>query len=280
MACYTSLLTGEKMKNIKYVAAFLILPLAFNSWAREFKRTEETCFPNSRVHYIAGVKDFDGGLSEYDFNKIIQMAANVMNSEVKKILNKKLIIEGRWADGTIDAFATRDDDNNAVVVMNGGLARHPDMTKEGLLLLICHEIGHHLGGAPKILRGNSGLRSWSSAEGQADYYATSKCLPIFYKSDLDMKNSIALASLSVSKVFASLVDGTPEPKLTDNDTTKVASTIYNHPRPQCRLDTYLAGVNCEIGADVPFDSVNPQVGACVKDKGSRPTCWFQERDFF
>lgn len=267
------------MKKIIVLSLTLILTITTSIQAAEYKREEETCFPLSTKRYEVGDKKINKGLSEADFHKTIELALNKLTPEVRKILNKKLIIEGRWLDGTIDAYATRDDDNNAVIVMNGGLARHPEMTINGFLVLICHEVGHHLGGAPKILRGNSGLRSWSSAEGQADYYATSKCLPAFFDTYLDMKESITMASLAVSKVFASLMIGIPEPQLSTVDSTTVTTTIYNHPRPQCRLDTYLAGANCEIGPDVPFDSVNPQVGACIRDRGIRPACWFQEKDF-
>lgn len=269
---------------------------------KEYIREEGACFPLSQSRYYSGVKNFNEGLSEAEFNLIIDNALKVMKPEVKRRLNKQLIIEKKWEDSTVDAFATRDDDNNPVIVMNGGLARHPLMTRDAFLLLICHEIGHHLGGAPKILRGNSGLRSWSSAEGQADYYATSKCLPLFYKSGINIKafdseqdtanyrlaiskcrdNScakITMAGLTVSKLFASLVEGTPEPELSTSDGTKVSRTIYKHANPQCRLDTYASGATCEVAPEIPFDSVDPKVGACDKDSGARPECWFKQSDF-
>jgi Zn-dependent protease with chaperone function len=54
--------------------------------------------------------------------------------------------------------------------MFGGLARDPLVTKDGFSAVICHEIGHHIAGAPR-----KGF-SWASNEGQADYFATTKCL--------------------------------------------------------------------------------------------------------
>ncbi len=281
----------------------LMTLLAVSSIAQAgYKREPESCFPLSSQKYEAGVKSFGQGLTQDDFNQLIESAQSILEPEVKKLLGKKLIFDKRWQDGTVDAFATRDDANNAVVVMNGGLARHPLMTKDAFLLLICHEVGHHLGGAPKILRGNSGLRGWSSAEGQADYYATSKCLPLFFKNgvenkafdaEIDAANyktalskcrdnacaRITLAGLATSKVFASLVNGTPEPKITVSDPTKVSKTVYNHANPQCRLDTYMSGANCDQGPDVPFDSIDAKVGACVKEAGARPNCWFTEKAY-
>jgi hypothetical protein len=262
---------------------------------------EVTCFPMSPMNFEVGSKSISG-LSELDFNLILDRVENVMGPEMRKHLNKKLIFTRLWADPTVDAHTTRDDDNNPVIVVSGGLARHPQMTKDGFLLLMCHEIGHHLGGAPKIFRGNSNLRGWSSAEGQADYYATTKCLPKFFQSasedknidyDVDVTNQTiamskcsdqlcarsVLAGLAVSQVFASLVKGTPEPSLLIQDPTKVEKTYYKHPNPQCRLDTYLSGANCDIGTEVPFDINNPSIGACLKEQNSRPLCWFQEKDF-
>lgn len=288
----------RKKKTI-FIGALLVSALTSQA---EYKREPESCFPLSSQKYEAGLKSFGQGLTQEEFNQLIDSAQSVLEPEVKKQLGKKLIFDKRWADPTVDAFATRDDNNNAVVVMNGGLARHPQMSKDAFLLLICHEVGHHLGGAPKILRGNSGLRGWSSAEGQADYYATSKCLPLFFKAAADSKAfdpeidpanykialskcqddscaRIALAGLATSKVFASLVSGMPEPKLTTNDSTKVSKTIYNHPNPQCRLDTYMSGARCDQGLETPFDSIDAKVGACLKEVGARPMCWFQEKAY-
>lgn len=287
------------MKTTLILSAVIFNAMAANA---AYKREPESCFPLSSQKYEAGVKAFGQGLTQEEFNQLIDDAQSVLEPEVKKQLGKKLIFDKKWSDGTVDAFATRDDANNAVVVMNGGLARHPMMTKDAFLLLICHEVGHHLGGAPKMLRGNSGLRGWSSAEGQADYYATSKCLPLFIKDAADNKAfdpeidaanyktalskcrdnacaRISLAGLATSKVFASLVSGTPEPKISSSDPTKVSKTVYNHPNPQCRLDTYMSGANCEFGPEVPFDSIDAKVGACVKDTGVRPSCWFQEKAY-
>jgi hypothetical protein len=289
-------MTADREKKMKTAITGLlwIILLTAAAEAVTYKREAGSCFPLSSTSYAAGNKSM-GGLSELDYNQILDKVQIVMGPEIKKNLGKNLIIDRKWADPTVDAFATRDDANNPVIVMNGGLARHPQMTKDGFLLLVCHELGHHLGGAPKILRGNSGLRGWSSAEGQADYFATSKCLPQFFQAGVENKNfdlkqalskcrdnicaRIVLSGLAVSQVFASLVNGTPAPSLLYNDPTKVEKTLYNHPNPQCRLDTYLSGANCDAGIEIPFDLNDPKIGACVKDQGSRPMCWFQEKDF-
>jgi hypothetical protein len=58
--------------------------------------------------------------------------------------------------------------------MFGGLARHETITEDGFATVVCHEIGHHIGGAPK--KSSWWGSSWASNEGQADYFGTSKCL--------------------------------------------------------------------------------------------------------
>lgn len=40
------------------------------------------------------------------------------------------------------------------------------MTRDGLALVICHELGHHFGGAPKS---TVPLKKWNSYKGQVDY---------------------------------------------------------------------------------------------------------------
>lgn len=287
---------------MKLITAGLVSFLALSvANATSYKREEGTCFPLSTMKFGVENKSMSG-LSEIDYNQTLDRVQAIMGPEIKKRLNKNLVIDRQWAEPTVDAHATRDDENNPVIVLNGGLARHPLMTRDSFLLVVCHELGHHLGGAPKALRGNSGLRGWSSAEGQADYFATTKCLPLFFQSgienktfeyDVDSNNlkqalskcrdnvcaRVALSGLALSQVFASLVKGTPEPSLLLNDPTKVSTTIYKHPNPQCRLDTYLSGANCDNGVEVPFDLNDPKIGACLKDLGSRPMCWFQEKDF-
>ena len=127
-------------------------------------------------------------------------------------------------------------------------------------------------------------------------------MPLFYKAGVDTKifdtdedaseyklalskcrddacAKTTLAGLAVSKFFASLVPGNTEPGLNTVDRTKVSKTIYNHPNPQCRLDTYLSGANCDLGIELPFDVKDPKIGACTQDRGARPACWFQESNF-
>ena len=60
------------------------------------------------------------------------------------------------------------------IFLFGGFIRLQEMTKDGLLLAGCHEMGHGIGGAPLKVTG-------TSSEGQSDYFATKECLKIAFK---------------------------------------------------------------------------------------------------
>lgn len=260
------------------------------------------CFPENDLRYSSKMKG--ASMNKAEFNQTIQTVLDKYGPVIKKKYKKKLIIDAEWENDKVNAHATRDDHDNPVISILGGMARHPEMTKDGLTLIICHELGHQFGGAPKQFRGSSSWRSWSSAEGQADYFASTKCLPRMFSDADETKKVISmsdehsyeqarkkckddkcvrivLAGLSVGKVFASLKIDWKEPSISINDTFRVHKTEYRHPKPQCRLDTYISGANCESDQESDFDDVDPKVGSCFRAEngyddsiGARPLCWY------
>ena len=107
-----------------------------------------------------------------DFHLLIDKVEKVFNPVFFK-QGKKLKINRYWESPVVNASDQLLSDES-VINMYGGLARHSKMTTDGLALIICHEIGHHIGGAPKYHSRENG--NWGSSEGQADYFATLKCL--------------------------------------------------------------------------------------------------------
>ncbi|EQC45544.1 hypothetical protein [Bacteriovorax sp. Seq25_V] len=263
------------------------------------------CFPESNMmigekklnqkSFLA--KNFESGLSEIEFHLTLDKFEKVWAPIIQEKYNKKLIVERDWKNARVNAHATRDDQDNPMIVVRGGLARHPDITPDGLLLMLCHELGHHYGGAPKIFRGNTDRRSWSSAEGQADYFATSKCMPkIIEQDDSQVPESVqksveqvcfsvncnrmVMAAMSVGRVFASLRTDWNVPEIGKTSEEKISKTIYSHPNPQCRFNTFIAGVNCDKEIYQDFDNDDYSIGACVNDeRASRPACWFVENNY-
>lgn len=142
-----------------------------------------------------------------------------------------------WSNGEVNAQAWQDG-GQCHVEMFGGFARYPGMTKNAMIAVACHEIGHHLGGAPLYAGENL------SVEGQADYYATLTCMK-------RLGVPSANASLTLATALARL-GHERDPSRSTRAPEEVSQTLQTHPRAQCRLDTYDAGAG----------------------RDSRPRCWF------
>lgn len=239
------------------------------------------------------------GLKEDQFHEVIDKFI-LRYEKILSAIGKTLTIKRLWEDPRVNAGTLR---NGKEVVINlyGGFPRHPEITADGYALVLCHELGHHLGGLPK--KSNEGA-TWSSTEGQADYYATLKCLRKVFRDDnneavvrgMDIPQPVkeqcsrfpqsweralcvrtTLAGLSVARVMADTQQETP-PLLDDPEMKRVEKTYENHPTVQCRLDTYFQGSVCEISSSIPVSGKDEWSGTCHSKNGHtigiRPACWF------
>ncbi|RLA62922.1 MAG: hypothetical protein DRQ88_13075 [Epsilonproteobacteria bacterium] len=282
------------MKNMKIKYFFLILVLFANN-----AFSAESCFPENHLRFSPYDKSTNG-ISHYSYQELQNQVLKAFEKTIKEKYRKVLIFEDSWDNDKVNAYSTRDLNNNPVIKIMGGMARHPELSKDGFLLIVCHELGHYMGGAPKALRGNSEKLSWSSIEGQSDYFATSKCLPRIFKNHIENREIIksapsknlrkaqarcgledalcirvAMAALSVSKVFHSLREFETYPDLEKIDQSVAYVMEYGHPSPQCRLDTFLNGINCKDKHQIMFDNKNPTIGSCVTKNAERPRCWYR-----
>lgn len=244
-----------------------------------------------------------GGLSEAEFNATIDKYETIY-APIVASMGGKLSVNRKWTDATVNASAQRSG-STWVVNMFGGLARHATITADGFALVICHEIGHHLGGAPKVA-GFLGMNRWASNEGQSDYFATLKCLrqgflnddnaaiiaamnvPALLSercaaqfSDESEKNICirsGMAGVSVAGLFAALRNQ-PEGQFGTPDRNVVTRTNDAHPAHQCRLDTYFQGALCDKAVSEEVDQKDEVKGTCHGSTGStvglRPVCWFK-----
>lgn len=261
--------------------------------------------PENEMNIPVGLKT-NGGLSEEQFNAVIDKIEAIYTPIVSE-MGGKLKINRKWEDGTVNANATRL--GGWIVNMYGGLARHETITEDGFALVLCHELGHHLGGAPKVA-GLLGLNRWASNEGQADYYATLKCLRRVFLNDNNTKvlktfKSIpahlvksctaawpnkadkeicirnGMAGMSVAGLFAALRNK-PEGSFETPDPKVVAKTDDAHPAHQCRLDTYFQGSLCEMTLNEEVSQKNEIDGTCNTSSGhkvgTRPLCWFKPKN--
>lgn len=248
--------------------------------------------PDNDLKFSKSNKKNIGQMTKTELEVVISDFKSVFADEAKERLGKELVIQVDWDEDRVKAYASTDLEDRPLIYLSGGLIRHPLASPLSISFILCHELGHHLGGAPKKLRGHTQLKSWASAEGQADYYAGMKCLPKLAKrvsipfekfvdsvcSDEVCQFSVA-AGFEATSLFASLKRRWTEPSLKGRDRSETHVTVYKHPNPQCRLDTVIAAAKCPVGIKIPFSDEDPTVGACVRssghDESARPRCWFK-----
>ena len=76
--------------------------------------------------------------------------------------------------------ALYDNQNNPIIRIHSQILEHHLINEPVLIQLLCHELGHFIGGNPKKKKAN-GSSSWSTIEGQADLFSSGYCLPLFYE---------------------------------------------------------------------------------------------------
>lgn len=245
----------------------------------------------------------EGGITEEEFNAVLDQ----FEAEYKdRVAAHGGILEVRrkWSDPTVNASAQQSG-NKFIVNMFGGLARHKVMNKDGFMLVACHEVGHHIGGAPKT----GWFNSWASNEGQSDYYASLRCLrhvwsaeenSIWYSENESTINPVsketceglyntqeeevlcirtAEAGRIAGLMFMDLRKETIEPKFDTPDLKEVSRTDDRHPATQCRMDTYYQGALCVHDMNEELSQQDPVKGTCtssiIHSHGLRPRCWYK-----
>ena len=289
------------MKSLKQGLLVAAIALSAPTWACTENGTEGF-LPENNLKISVNAKRL-GGLTEEQFNMAIERVESIYAPLVAQE-GGKLVISRAWSDATVNAYAQRSG-NNWMVNMFGGLARHETITEDGMSLVVCHEIGHHIGGAPKKVSYYS--NSWASNEGQADYFSNLKCLrrvflndnniEIVAKMDVPAALTYACASAfineqdraicirggmagdSVAKLFQALRGQSTPAKFDTPDMSRVSVTNDNHPQTQCRLDTYFQGSLCEVNFNDNVEQNSEVAGTCHGSlghkNGLRPNCWFK-----
>ncbi len=251
-----------------------------------------------------------GGITQVEFNEVIA-AAEAFYTPVMAQFGGKLKVNRLWSDTTVNASAQQTG-SSWVVNMYGGLARRPEITKDGFALVLCHEIGHHLSGYPYS-------SSWAANEGASDYFATLACGRLLWSDEPELNATYrdaieAIPAALCNKAWSkeadqnlcyrmtaggkSLADllsalGGTKASYSTPDNTVVKTTNNAHPAGQCRLDTYTAGAICNKAWDVkviPGKDLGSKRNAkegeldaikytCNQSEGLsygyRPTCWFK-----
>lgn len=209
-----------------------------------------------------------GDLTEADFSFYIAAVQNEFSGTVSRH-DARLVMEKNWNDNTVNLYAEQMGMTWFIHAF-GGYARLPKMTRDAFQLSLCHELGHHLSGFPY-------KTAWSSAEGQADYFATHACLNRLWGGETG-ENRLAAetadpvskrrcaaawgtdperwlcarkaaASLTLVQAFAAHLSVPAVDPASSSELPAVAETFYGHPSLQCRFETLIRGALCAK----PFD---------------------------
>lgn len=265
-------------------------------------RTSELCegfLPQNDMKIPIGSYEAKG-ISQEQFNQVMDRVEKIYGPEIAA-RGGRLVLKRLWDNPTVNASAQRMG-NDYVLNMYGGLARHESITQDGMALVVCHEMGHHIGGAPKYGGGNN----WASNEGQSDYFANMKCLrrmfadegasftrpkgddagprpacEASFQSEADRAMCVrgSMAGMSVTTLFRILRRESVIPRFDTPDPAVVSRMYDAHPGTQCRLDTYFAGSVCSASVTDEVDQRDPAKGTCTAasghSSGLRPLCWYK-----
>jgi hypothetical protein len=261
----------------------------------------ESFLPPNNLKHSIGAKD-SGGISEAQFNAVMDRM-QALYGPIVAAHGATLQINRLWTDDTVNASA-EEQGGTWILNMYGGLARDKSITQDGMALVACHEMGHHLGGAPRY-----GGTDWAANEGEADYFANAKCLHRFFGDKatasfthgLAASDDVALAKAACAKSYKGSADqalclrsseaamsvtallgslgGEPASHFDTPDPNVVATTNDEHPAAQCRLDTYFQASLCSKSYTIDMSPTDPAVGGCVLSQGytsgMRPFCWYK-----
>lgn len=194
--------------------------------------------------------------------------------------------------------ATVKGDVYQVSIMAGNLSKKT-MDMDSLRILICHEIGHFLGGGPRRIELDpEEEQTWNVIEGAADYFAAVQCMKRVlrgqdHSSLLGQVDELVvrrcaesfsqseeraicqrtmLAGKKLIRFFATAKNLEDTFRFDTPNLSTVARTNPAHPDLQCRLDTYAAGALCNVPPDSTMDPNDLSAGTC----SDRPACWFAE----
>lgn len=225
-------------------------------------------------------------------HKFNSNALKGLKQAIEQEIGHKLILKVAEED-RLNAFATFNNKDQPVITLTRGLINHSNTTQDVIVLLICHEAGHFFGGYPKQMRGNSSKKSWSTAEGQADYYSIINCAKGVFKNRIKTKNQsqkkypicegnqncnrLTEAALNLSKVYAEIKFWPYDLKIDRPDPTVVYETNLGHPNPQCRLDTMLKAILCSQKYETSRD--NEAFYTCINESYKQPGCWLSPSTF-
>ncbi|MCB0351662.1 MAG: hypothetical protein KDD38_10795 [Bdellovibrionales bacterium] len=240
--------------------------------------------------FLSGLNLSHGALDDSQVNEVLLSSILEFNAEISQLpapflyrYNPAMIGGGFGASSaelTIEVTTDQSTYKRSpyyLLSLTGRFAKHERMTEDALAMLICHEIGHAIGGSPTLKRTHVDFNLPISVEGQADYFAARDCFNrvakrILVQEEMNYPDSIRavceanadpgghsideciriigagyqLQSVVVS-IRNSFSNGAgelfPDPikKASTSLVDITKETFEGHPEAQCRMDTYVAG---------------------------------------
>lgn len=222
-------------------------------------------------------------------------------------LDTKVSISYTPNEGPLMAYAWAKDPK-ATEIRIQGTNCHSLFFRDEIQMLLCHELGHLAGGEPFMKFHGSTAKI--SAEGQADFFAVSSCLPFLWKKDSKLQDTnrssrpealeycktnsnpicgrLASAALNFQEYHHILAEKEgnnrtppqhpgPKPQLPKWDPKKVQKTLTReYPSAQCRLDIMKVGIDCEaltLPANFHRSPLQPLACAESVEAASLPACY-------
>ncbi len=175
-----------------------------------------------------------------NIEQFYSIPAQIISLYSKDLAEAQFLLDLDWTSPYFGAGISLKDGNTTLMIL-GGTTRIEGLTKDAYAALVCHEIGHILGGAPlQELKGSQNL----SKEGQADFFAASECLPRYF-SHLgvqfdDLATRVEAAGWHMFKSMMPFSTSTMSQSLLREgvELPPVSRTTDSYPSLQCRYETF------------------------------------------
>lgn len=221
------------------------------------------------IFLLSGFSPVFAQVSRVELDEVMLAFDKSFSSTLKKngqklVINEPLpFVELDWHESPIMNASYVQYEQNSLVVHSltimGGILKLKGVTQDTAALILCHELGHGIGGPP--FKDDSGFTDYvTSTEAQADYFSTFVCAPEIWK-NLHPEKSItktvdkgrclenscrrSFEAMKGFVIYQKSISQTSSSIQFDSSDLSQSKTLIKdydfYPSPQCRLDTLMNG---------------------------------------
>lgn len=230
-------------------------------------------------------------VSEAEFEYISGSLSRIFDNEFSELSSSLKISLKRAPNDKPNAFAAKREQGIWEVTIISSLLNLEQLSPASLGMILCHEVGHFIGGTPYVVgrQLTAAVRARApkkmSAEGQADYFASQICFKKliqevpeilnqihFYPIDTVTKNECAdencakaiHAAYETTLVYQELmrhldVNENFSGHLNNEASERTLDYVGEYPTLDCRFETFVNGLTCN-----------------EDNCENRPICWFRD----